>query len=414
MRRQRLSATALLGLLGIAVCGFFSGCPNSSSDNANVIRIVSSLPRTGSAKAQTDTIVNGIKMALEEAKYQVGNFKIEYLDMDDASAAAAQWTPEQEASNAKRAVSDDDVMVYLGPYNSGAAKISMPILNTAGLLMISPATTWPGLTKPGKGDPNEPEIYQPTGKINFFRVVPADDLQGPLSAQWAKEMGVKKVYVLDDNEVYGKGIANLFVAACEELGIEVLGQESIDTKAQEFKSLMTKIRGLSPDMVYFGGSTQNKGGQVAKDMVAAGLNCKIMVPDACYEEAFIESAGSENVDGRCFVTFGGMPPEELTGPGKEFVEKYETAYHSKPEGYAIYGYEAAKVALEAIAKAGKKDRAAILEACRQIRDFDKGALGKWSFDENGDTSIATISGSEVKDGKFAFVKLLTGEEKTGP
>lgn len=414
MIRDCLYTTALRGLFGIAICFTLTGCPSSSTGDARTIKIVSSLPRTGSAKDQTDTIVNGIKMALEEAKYQVGDFKIEYVDMDDATAAAGQWTTEQEASNAKKAVNDDDVMAYIGPYNSGAAKISMPILNTAGLLMISPATTWPGLTKPGKGDANEPEIYQPSGKQNFFRVVPADDLQGPLSAQWAKEMGIKKVYVLDDTEVYGKGIANLFTAACEDLGIEVLGQESIDTKAQEFKSLMTKIRGLNPDLVYFGGSTQNKGGQVAKDMVAAGLNCKIMVPDACYEEAFIESAGPENLNDRCYVTFGGLPPEEFTGSGAKFVEAYQAKYHSKPEGYAIYGYEAAKVALEAISKAGKKDRAAIVEACRNIKDFDKGALGKWSFDENGDTTIATISGNEVKDGKFTFVKQLTAEEKPAP
>ena len=411
MHWNRRDAVLLAWLWAVAACGVFVGCPQNGTENANVIKIVSSLPRTGSARAQTDTIVNGIKIALEEAKYQVGDFKIDYVDWDDATAAAGQWTAEQEASNAKKAVSDDDIMVYLGPYNSGAAKISMPILNLAGLLQISPSTSWPGLTKPGKGDPNEPDVYRPTGKVHFFRVVPADDLQGPLGAKWAKEMGVSKVYVLDDNEVYGKGIATLFAAACEDLGIEVLGQESIDARAQEFKSLMTKIRGLGPDLLYFGGTTQSKGGQIAKDMVAAGLNCKIMVPDACYEEAFIESAGPENVNDRCCVTFGGMPPEELKGPGKEFVEKYQSTYHSKPEAYAVYGYEAAKVALEAIAKAGKKDRAAILEACRQIKDFDKGALGKWSFDENGDTSLTTISASEVKDGKFVFVKLLKQEEQ---
>ena len=224
-------------------------------------------------------------------------------------------------------------------------------------------------------------------------------------------MGVQKVYVLDDNQVYGKGIATLFAAECAELGIEVLGQESIDSKAQEFKSLMTKIRGLEPDLVYFGGSTQTKGGQIAKDMVAAGLNCKIMVPDACREQAFIDSAGPENVNDRCYVTFGGIPPDQLEGPGKEFVEKYEAAYHSTPEAFAVYGYEAAKAALEAISKAGKKDRGAILEACRQIKDFDKGAIGRWSFDENGDTSLITISGSEVKDGKFHFVKMLTKDDK---
>jgi branched-chain amino acid transport system substrate-binding protein len=402
MTRYLFPVLLVVLLGGLSVVGW----SRPAGGDAQRIKIVSSLPRTGSAKAQTDTIVNGIKIALAEAGYRAGNFEIVYADWDDATAGAGQWTAEAETANAARAVRDPDVMIYLGTYNSGAAKISMPILNKAQLLMISPANTWPGLTKPGNGDPGEPEIYQPTGKINYTRLVPTDDLQGPLGALWAKEMGVKRVYVLDDNEVYGKGIATLFIEACQDLGIEVLGHESIDVKAQEFKPLMATIKGERPDLVYFGGTTQSKGGQIAKDMVAAGLDCKLMVPDACYEEAFIESAGAENLNDRCYVTFGGLPPDQLTGAGKQFVEKYKKRYGGDPEGYAIYGYEAAKVALEAIRRAGVKDRQAILQACLQIKDFADGALGTWSFDANGDTTLRTISGNVVHDGHFKFVKLL--------
>jgi len=382
----------------LAAAGW-AGWAQQGTGDADVIKIVSSLPRTGSAKAQTDTIVNGIKLALEEADWQAGKFNIIYGDWDDATAAAGQWTAEAEIANAHRAVRNPDVMVYIGTFNSGAAKVSLPILNMAGLLMISPGSTWPGLTKPKKGDPGEPEIYRPTKKLNFVRVVPADDLQGPSAARWAQELGAERVYVLDDNEIYGKGIATLFIERCQDLGIEVLGHESIDAKAQEFKSLMTTIKAQRPDLVYFGGTTQSKGGQIAKDMMAVGLECKLMVPDGCFEEAFIESAGAENVNDRCFITFGGAPPEE-------FTEKYTERFKSKPEAYAIYGYESAKVALEAIRRAGKKDRAAIVEACLAITDFDQGALGKWSFDENGDTTLVQIAGHTVKNGQFKFVKLL--------
>jgi branched-chain amino acid transport system substrate-binding protein len=402
--RFRILGGALL--VATAALVMLSGCESKSNGgNASVIKIVSSMPRTGSARAQTDTLVNGIKMALDEAGGKAGGFTIEYLDWDDATAAAANWTAEAETANADRASKDPDVMVYLGTYNSGAAKISMPILNRAGVLMISPANTWPGLTKPGVGEPGEPEIYRPTGKVNYARVVPADDLQGPLGADWAKEMGVKSVFVLDDNEVYGRGIATLFSERCQEIGIKVLGHDSIDAKSQEYKSLMTMIKGKNPDMVYFGGTTQSKGGQVAKDMVGVGLTCKLMVPDGCMEDAFIESAGAANLNGRCYVTFGGMPPEELQGKGKEFVEKYKAKFGAMPEAYAIYGYEAAKVALKAIEQAGKKDRAAILAACLAIKDFD-GTLGKWSFDANGDTTLTTMSGNIVRDGEFKFVKVL--------
>ncbi len=391
------SAAALVALAG--------GCTSADGGSPTTIKIVSSMPRTGSAKEQTDTIVNGITMALDEAGWKAGAFKLEYQDLDDATAAAGNWTAEAEAANADRAAKNPDVMVYIGTYNSGAAKISMPILNRAGLLMISPANTAPGLTKPDRGEPGEPGIYRPTGKVNYVRVVPTDDLQGPLGADWAKELGVKKVYVLDDNEVYGRGIAVLFKERCEEIGIKVLGHDSIDARANEFKSLMAGIKALAPDLIYFGGTTQTKGGQLARDLVAAGLNAKLMVPDGCFEEAFIEAAGADVLNDRCYVTFGGLPADKLTGSGKAFVEKYKERYGNMPEAYAIYGYEAAKVAIEAITKAGKKDRAAIVDACLAIRDFD-GALGRWSFDANGDTSLTTMSGNIVRDGKFEFVKVL--------
>ncbi len=381
------------------------------------IVIVSSLPRTGNAKQQTGSIVNGIRMALEEVNSRVGDFQIEYRDEDDATASAGNWTAEQESSNAINAAGDPDVMVYIGTYNSGAAKNSMPILNRAGLVMISPANTAVGLTKPNPDDPDEPGIYRPSGKLNYVRVCPTDDVQGPLGAEWAKQMGVKRVFVLDDHEVYGRGLALLFAEHCEKIGIEVVGQDSVDSRSLEFRPLMTSIKALNPDLIYFGGTTQSKGGQIAKDIVAVGLNAKLMVPDGCMEQAFIESAGARNLNDRCFVTFGGIPAEAFENAtpdfiqrnkaAKDFVEAYQKRFHRLPEAYAIYGYEAGKVALDAIRRAGKKDRSAIREAALNTKDFH-GALGTWSFDKNGDTTQKKMSGIVVHDGKFEFKKLLGG------
>jgi len=384
------------------------GAPLASAQDATTIKIVSSLPRTGSARGQTDTIVNGIVMAFEEANYKVGNFTLKYEDLDDATAAEGQWTAEREGANADQAIKDPDVMVYIGTYNSGAAKISMPRLNKAGILMISPANTGTGLTKPGKGDPGEPEIYRPSGKINYVRVVPADDIQGVVSAEWAKKLKLTKVFVLDDREVYGKGVADLFHAHADQIGLKVLGHEGIDGRAQEFKPLMTKIKATNPDLIYFGGTTQTKAGQLVKDMVAVGLDAKFMCPDGCFEDAFITSAGADNLNERGLITFGGLPPEKQTGKGALFVAAYQKKFGKMPEGYAIYGYECGKVALEAIRRAGKKDRDAIRAAGISIKNFD-GALGKWTFDKNGDTSLRTMSGNTVRNGKFEFVTAL-GED----
>jgi branched-chain amino acid transport system substrate-binding protein len=390
-------------MLVVMLAVVVAGCGRPA--DPTLVKIVSSLPRTGSAKQQSDTVVRGIRMAIEEAEGRVGPFRIEYLDLDDATAAAGQWTSEAEAANARRALQDPDVVAYLGTFNSGAAKVSMPILNLGDLLMVSPANTAVGLTKPGLGAPGEPDVYRPTGRINYTRVVPADDLQGPLSADWARGRGVKTVYILDDNEVYGKGIADLFDERCRELGIEVLGHDSIDAKAQEFKSLMASIKAKKPDLVYFGGTTQSKGGQLAKDMASAGIDALLMVPDGCREQVFIDSAGAANLEGRCFVTFGGLPPEKLTGKGQEFVERYRRKFGETPEAYAVYGYEAASVALRAIREAGRKDRRAIADAALAIREFD-GALGRWGFDANGDTTLRTLTVSGVRDGRFVFEEVL--------
>jgi branched-chain amino acid transport system substrate-binding protein len=402
----RISAILLFCLLlGL----FLAGCRPA---DPTLVTIVSSLPRTGSAKQQSDTIVRGIRMAVEEVGGRVGPYRVEYLDLDDSTAAAGQWTSEAEAANARRALQDPDVVAYIGTFNSGAAKVSMPILNLGDLLMVSPANTAVGLTKPGLGEPGEPGVYRPTGRLNYTRVVPADDLQGPLSADWAKRRGVKTVCILDDNEVYGKGLADLFDERCREIGIEVLDHDSIDAKAQEFKSLMASIKAAKPDLVYFGGTTQSKGGQLAKDMASAGITAILMVPDGCREQVFIDSAGAANLEGRCFVTFGGLPPEKLTGKGHTFVERYREKYHELPEAYAVYGYEAACVALEAIRRAGTKDRRAISDAALAIRDFD-GALGHWGFDANGDTTMRTLTVSVVKNGRFEFEEVLDANAESG-
>lgn len=186
--------------------------------SGNTVKIVSSLPMTGSSLGQAQTIVNAIKQAIEENKNAAcdGKLKVEYEPYDDATAAAGKWDPAQVTSNANKAVADKNIVAVIGHYNSGAAKLSIPILNQANLVMVSPANTYPGLTKPGKGEAKEPDVYYPNKTRNYARVVPADDLQGVAAAKWAKSLGVKKVYVLSDQELYGKGLADIFEATAKK------------------------------------------------------------------------------------------------------------------------------------------------------------------------------------------------------
>jgi branched-chain amino acid transport system substrate-binding protein len=393
-----LAAPAVLGTAALAADAF-----------ANSVKIVSSLPRTGSANAQTTSMVNGIKMAIAEVGGKIGDTTILYEDWDDASPQRGNWDPAVEAQNADKAIADTSVVAYIGTYNSGAAKISMPKLNTAGIVMVSPANTASGLTKAGLGEANEPAVYRPSGKINYFRVVPTDDVQGAVAADYAKEIGLKKVFILNDREVYGKGVAGAFEARAKEIGLEIVGTDGLDAKASNYKSLVTKIKQAGADLVYFGGTTQTNAGQLAKDIVSGGLKAKLIVPDGCYENAFIEAAGAKALQDRCFITFGGVDPKLLKGKGAEFYENYKKTYKAEPEGYAVYGYESAKAilaAMERIHKAGGKiDRATVLAEVGKTKDF-QGALGTWSFDENGDTTNRTFSVNTVKNGEFSTVKVV--------
>jgi branched-chain amino acid transport system substrate-binding protein len=155
------------------------------------------------------------------------------------------------------------------------AKLSIPILNAVDLLMISPANTYPGLTTSAGAEPGEPDKYYPSGKRNYTRVVPNDNVQGAAGATWAKELGAKTLFILDDAERYGKGIADRFEAKAKELGLQVLGHESIDGEAADYGALATKILGLNPDLVYFGGFPEQNVGQLWKDIRSAGYEGKL-------------------------------------------------------------------------------------------------------------------------------------------
>ena len=383
----------------------------AAPQQGKTLKIVSSLPRTGSANAQTTSMVNGIRMAIEERGGQVDGFAIAYEDMDDASPQKGNWDPQVEAANAKKAIADAEVIGYVGTYNSGAAKVSMPMLNKAGLVMISPGNTHTGLTKPGMGEPNEPAVYRPTGKITYFRVVPADDIQGAVACEFIRtDLGAKKVFVLHDRELYGKGIADVFRKSAEASGVQVVGFEGIDPKASNYRSLVTKIRAAGAEAVFFGGTTQTNAAQVLKDLRAGGAKVPFVSPDGTFERAFIEAAGKDNVtkeQGGVYITFGGLPSDQLTGLGADFVKRYKAKHGELPEAYAVYGYEAARVLLDAVDRAEAKDRASVIAAVAATKDFT-GALGTWSFDANGDTTNRMMSVNTIENGEFKFVKAVGG------
>ena len=411
----------MLAVLGVTAAFVVAGCGGSgggeqgggSESSSPTATIVSDLPLQGSSRAQQETVENAINLALQQRGNMAGDVKINYVSQDDATAQAGKWDEARCAENAQRAAQNEEIVGWIGPYNSGCAAVEIPILNQAGLAMVSHGNTAVGLTKTG-GDPDEPEKYYPTGQRNYARVIVADDKQGRAAALWMRDQGVRSVYILDDQETYGKGIADQFQQNAQASGIEVLGREGIDGKATNYRPLMAKIAQLNPDAIYFGGITNNNAGQLVNDKIGAGMpNERVifMGPDGINEQAFIDAAGdaAEGV----YATFAGLPPSELPGKGQEFVRQYNENYGSGIESLTAYGYEAANVLLDAIERAydndGEVTRAGVVRELLATKDYN-GVLGTWSFDENGDTTLTQLSGQIVQNGTWNFNRTIDVEE----
>ncbi len=413
MRRRRTGILAVLSIASVLMivgCGGGAGGGGGGGGEAATAKIVSDLPMQGPNRAQTITMVNAIRLALEQRGGKAGDVKIEYEVLDDSTAQAGQWDAAKCAENAQQAAQDEEIIGWIGPFNSGCAAVEIPILNEAGLGMISPANTYIGLTKPG-GEPDEPEKYYPTGERNYARVIVADDKQGKAGVALLADEGWESVYILDDKETYGKGLADQFQQAAEDQGIEVVGREGIDGSASNYRSLMNKIAQANPDAIYFGGIIENNAAQLIKDKVGAGMSNEEVAfigPDGIFVDELISQAG-DAAEG-IYVTFGGLPQSELSGEGQEFVDNFEQKYDEPIQPYTAYAYEAANVMLDAIERAadeagGVPERQAVVEEVFATEDYE-GVLGTWSFDDEGDTSLTELSVQTIEDGEFTLDRVI--------
>ena len=413
MRARSLAASGCLVTtlaLGVAACG--GGDDNKSSSSGGggggrtSLTIYSSLPLQGDSRPQSTDVVNGEKLALEEAGGKVGKFTIKYVSLDDATAAAGKWDPGQTSADGRKAAQDASTIAYLGEFNSGASAISIPILNEANVLQVSPSNTYVGLTRSEGADKGEPDKYYTAGKRTFGRVVPADHIQAAAQVTYQKDQGCKKTYILNDKEVYGKGIAVQVQDIGKAQGLAIAGNDGIDTKAANFRTLAGKIKSSGADCMFFGGITQNKGVQVFKDVHAANPTMKLFGPDGVAESPFASKLGS-SVEKMTYITNPTLDPKLYPPAAQDFFKTYKQKYGIDPEPYAIYGYEAMKVALLAIQNAGDKgtDKQAVIDAFFKIKDRDS-VLGKYSIDENGDTTLSDYGSDRIKDKKLVFDKVL--------
>ncbi len=399
--------------IGVAACGdddSGGSSGGSSSGGSKSLTVYSSLPLQGASRPQSEDVINGEKLALKQKGNKCGDFTISYKSLDDSTAAAGKWEAGQTSANARKVAQDDSAIAYLGEFNSGASAISIPITNEAGILQVSPSNTALGLTKGGAGaEPGEPDKYYPSGERNYGRVVPIDTIQGAAQAQYMKDEGVTSVYILDDAEVYGKGVAKNTQASAEKLGIKIAGTDSWDGKASNYRALASKIKDSGADAVFTGGIIDNNGPQLYKDLNAAMPDAKLFGPDGVATVDFTKEIPAA-VQAQTFLTAPTLSPDELPPAGQKFYADYEAEYgepQDEIDPYAVYGYEAMSVVCDAIAKGGD-DRAAVIEAFFSTKGRES-PLGTYDIDADGDTTLSDYGGYLAKNGKLVFNKVIKAE-----
>ena len=424
MQSKYLAASAgvLAALaLGVTACGgddspstpSTSGGGGGDTAAGKQLTIYSSVPLQGASRVQTTAVVNGAKLALEQKGGKAGPHTIKYVPLDDSTAQAGNWTPEQESANARKAAQDKSTAVYIGTFNSGAAAVSIPILNEAGVPMISPANTAVGLTtnQPGS-NPGEPDKYYPAGTRNYTRIVPKDTIQGAALATVMKEDGCTKVQMANDKEVYGAGLANNIELAAKAQSLPIISNEGIDKNAANYRSLAQKAKAAGADCFVYAGITANNAVQLYKDFSAAIPAAKLYGPDGVAESGFVdpkEGGIPADVQAKVKVTVATLNPDSYPPDGQEFFKAYTQKYgEDQPDPYAIYGYEAMSLALDAIDRSKTGDKADIIKALFSTKDRNS-VLGAYSIDENGDTTLTDYGLYAVKDGNLVFDKTVKAQ-----
>jgi branched-chain amino acid transport system substrate-binding protein len=403
---------------GVVACGDdddSSGGGGGGGDSAGggELHIYSSLPLEGAQRGQSTALVNGAKLALEQAGGKAGDFTIKYTSLSDASAQAGNWTPELTSANARKAAQDDKTAVYIGEFNSGASAVSIPILNEGGVPQISPSNTAVGLTSDAAGaDKGEPDKYYPAGTRTYTRIVPKDTIQGAALATIMKEDGCTNVAIANDKEVYGAGLARNVESAAKGQGLKIDFNEGIDPKAANYRSLASRAKGDGVDCFAFSGTTSNNAAQIFKDFSAAIPDAKLYGPDGVAEAAFTdpkEGGIPSSVGAKTTLTVATLAPDKYPPEGQEFFKQYGEKYgDDTPDPYAIYGYEAMNLALDAIKRAGSGDKEKILEALFATKDR-KSVLGTYSIDENGDTSLTDYGVYKIENGELTFDKTVKAQ-----
>jgi branched-chain amino acid transport system substrate-binding protein len=350
--------------------------------------IATDLPLQGAGRAQNLAMGQAVRFVLEKQyKFKAGKYSIGFQECDDSTAQTGAWDPAKCSSNARAYAADRTLIGVLGTFNSGCSKLIVPILNRApggAVAMLSSANTNVGLTHSAPwNSPGEPKIYYPTGVRNYARVAASDDYQGPAAADYLKLKKFKNVFIVHDNQTFGKGVAQAFQARAKKLGLKIAGFVPWDAKATSYEAIGEQIASSGADSVYLGGIVCNNGVKLIKDLRAAvGPKVQFVAPDGFTPYSATLEAGSAAQG--MVISYAGQPLQKLGPAGKKFIAQFRA--YAKIKGnmppYAVYQAQAAQIMLGAIAKSNGT-RASVVKEMFKTR-VTNGIMGTFRFDKNGD------------------------------
>jgi branched-chain amino acid transport system substrate-binding protein len=410
------SALFVVVALAATVGGAFgrSGATPLPSSSCSAIQhggnkylFASDLPLEGSGRTQTSQMTRAISFVFQQHNWTAGKYTFAYQSCDDATAQAGKWDSGKTSANANAYAQNQDVVGVIGTFNSGAAEIIVPVINRAAngpVAMVSPANTYVGLTHGGPGTvAGEPGKYYPTGKRNYARVVAADDYQGAADALLAQSLKVKKLFILNDKEAYGLGVASNVRNAAQKRGIKIVGFTAWDGKASSYEALAVKIQHSGAQGVFLGGLVCENGGKLIKDIAAGAKGVHIMAPDGFTPiSATIQEGGT--AANNMTVSVAGLPNTALKGAGAAFVKAFTKADHRPPDPYSVYAAQAAEVMVQALAQSNGT-RADVAKQLFKVH-LKNSVLGNVSFTANGDVTANPVTIYRVKSGSSTTFKVI--------
>lgn len=414
-------------VLALAACGaLLAGCggdddaevtalPTSSCPDGIVyggsgtpdVLIASDLPLRGALRPTSEQMEKAVEFVLAKRGYAAGDHRVAYQSCDDSTAQAKAWDPAQCVANAKAYSANPAVVGVIGTYNSGCAKNELPILNTAGIAMVSPVNTDTGLTRGGTGATGEPEKYYPTKTRTYARLVSPDDVQAAALATFAKDdLGVRKLAVLSDGRPEGTALADSVVAAGRTLGLRIADERTWDPDATDFATLAETVAASGADGVVLAGVAGASGGELVADLRAALGKTPLIASDGFTPVAALARDAGGAADG-LYVSVAGPPTDRLPAAGTAFVTDFGATVGGpeRVQAASVYAAQAAEVLLDAIA-ASNGTRASVVEKIKAT-DVKDGIMGTFTFDANGDTTHRAVTMYRVANGRPVTVTVVT-------